>query len=74
MGFIKECTKEFFERNWPGVYICNSHEVDHYLPNGDYLLASEWNGERYTTNRAQYVPKYDQVGEDDFMLVGFYMI
>ena len=71
---LKEITKKEFEEKFPNIStygVSNNSPV--YLDNGVILIDTEWNGEIYieTSTKKEYRPIYNQLGEDDFEIVGY---
>lgn len=57
------------------VYV-NYHYFDYELEDGTLLHSSEWNGEIYTVknldgSETRYLPVYEQVGKDEYEIIGF---
>ena len=56
----KEITRAEFEKKYPDI---NTNGLGSYMPvfldNGDVLLETEWNGERYETLEHIYYPVYE---------------
>lgn len=71
-NMFKKITKKEFEKRFPHI---NTYGLQNYLPvyldNGIILIEIEWNGERYSGEYGEYRPVYQQVGEDDFEIIGY---
>ena len=54
-------------------YSVRFDDVDAFLENGDILWRKDWNGEIYgnPVTGKEYRPVYEQVGEDDFEIIGY---
>ena len=73
MELLEAMTAKEFDAAYPDVYV--SGDVAEYLENGVVLLSSEWNGEEYTLeNGDRYRPAYRQIDEDNYEIVGFYLV
>lgn len=72
MTILEEITREEFEKKFPETL---THNLINYSPkfleNGIILIRDEWNGEYYDTNSMRYYPVYEQLGEDDFEIIGY---
>lgn len=73
MDVIEEITKAEFKKRFPDV---STYGLDMYMPvfleNGIICIDKEWNGERYIINNMEIIPVYEEVGEDDFEIIGYY--
>ena len=73
MDVIEEITKEEFKKKFPEVSTYGLEQnCPVYLENGIICIDAEWNGERYSTDKGIIVPVYEEIGEDDFEIIGYY--
>ena len=73
MDIIEEITKAEFEKKFPDVPTYGLEQLmPVFLENGTICIDTEWNGERYSTDKGIIVPVYKKMGEDDFQIIGYY--
>lgn len=71
---LKEITKKEFEEKYPDGRTYGTHWCSEvFLEDGTILWHQDWNGEEYNDNDTgkRYRPVYEEVGEDDYDIIGY---
>ena len=73
MEIIEEISKEEFHEKFPDAIDVDDAEA--YLENGNILLISEWNGEKYFSDGKILKPVYrEDASYDSVDIVGYYEV
>lgn len=69
MDIIEEISKAEFEKKFPEVSTYGLGQLmPVFLENGTICIDTEWNGERYSTDKGIIVPVYEEIGKMTFRL------
>ena len=75
MDIIQEISKAEFEKRFPDVSTYGLEQLmPVFLENGTICINTEWNGERYSTDKGIIIPVYEKVEEDNFQIIGYYEV